>query len=272
MKSILCPTDFSEVASNAIEYAAQLTKSLSASITLTYVRPTIWPEAVQLEQEERTSAEEISALLKRMCQEVQNEFGVICNFNVQSTTDTLEETIAALASQYDLLVMGTNGADNYYQYVFGSNTYHVIEKTKCSVIVVPRGCKFKQPDILVYAYDPDTNPVFLIDELKKLVSPLRTEVHVLHIAERKPSDEEDHKMEIMRDAIKARMPKNIGWAFEFQYSDDVPWALDHYMKTHQMEMLALSFHHRSLMERLFSKNVIKEITMISEYPVFVFWH
>jgi nucleotide-binding universal stress UspA family protein len=272
MKKILCPVDFSEAAKNGMEYAARLAKALQANLTLLYVRTSIWPEAVQLEREVKKSNETIAEWLSLFVNEVHKEFGVHCQYEIRQTTDTFEEAVAAQASSYDLLVMGTNGADDSYQYIFGSNTFHVIERSKCPMVVVPEGVSYRSISLMVYAYDPETNPIFLIEQLKKLAIPLGTEIRVLHIAEKEPSSETNRKMEILQDAVKAREPKNISWSFDFQYSHEVSWALDRYMKENKGDILALSFHHRSLMEKLIKENVVKQISMTAEYPVFVFWH
>jgi hypothetical protein len=43
------------------------------------------------------------------------------------------------------------------------------------------------------------------------------------------------------------------------------------MVANKGSMLALSFHHRSLFEKLFNEDVIKKVTMVADYPVYVFW-
>lgn len=271
MKKILCPIDFSETSKNGMEYAANLAKALNESLTLFYVRTSIWPEAIQLEKEVMESEEEIRSRLALFATEVQKEFGIPCHHHLQQTTDTLDEAIATYATDFDLIVMGTNGADNTYQYVFGTNSFHVIEKSKCPVLVIPENYSYRPIKLLLYAYDPETNPIFLIDQLKKLVVPLGTSVTVLHIERKGPSEGANRKMEILKEAIKAREPKNIAWNFDFQNAGDVSWALDEYMEGHSGDVLALSFHHRSLLENLFKENTIKKISLIADYPVFVFW-
>lgn len=272
MKKILCPIDFSEASTNGLEYASQLAKAMSANLTLLYVRTSIWPEAVQLEEEIKESNEAIASELSLFAGEARKEFGILCDYHISQTTDTIEQTVAHHSSQYDLTVMGTNGADNNYQYVFGSHTFQVIQKSKCPVLVVPIGVCYRPVDLMVYAYDPETNPIFLIDELKKLAAPLGAGIKVLHIAKEEPSDEVNRKLEILQEAVKARGPKDISWNFDFQYSNEVSWALDQYMKNNKADMLALSFHHRTLMDNLFNENVVKRISLMAEYPVFVFWH
>lgn len=273
MKKILCPIDFSESAKQGMEYASHLTKALGASLSLLYVRPTIWPEAVQLDHEEKQSNESILSWLALFSKEINQEFGIFCDYHLKDTTNTFDQAVTELAHHYDLIVMGTNGADNSYQYVFGSQSFHVMQQAKCPVVLVPEGYTYQPVVEIVYAYDPNTNPLFLSEQLRKLAAPLGAKIKVLHILEDKPSVETVRKMEILEDVIKAREPRNVSWSFEFQSAEDVALALDHYMNTGKGgDMLALSFHHRSLVERLFKENVIKKIAMIADYPVFTFWH
>jgi nucleotide-binding universal stress UspA family protein len=272
MKKILCPVDFSESSMNGVEYASRLAKDLGASLTLLNVRTSIWPEAMQLEQEVNESNEAIQSKLAAAAIEIQKEFGVPCHYHIEQTTDTIEGAISTLANDFDMIVMGTNGADSFYQYAFGSNSYHVIEKSKCPIIIVPITCGYRPLSTLIYAFDPGTNPIFLVEQLKQLTVPLKASVKVLHITEEKLTDEVRRKMEILEGAIQARGSQANSWTFDFTHSDEVGWALNRYMKIHDGDMLVLSFHHRSVMEKLFTENVVKQISMVASYPVFIFWH
>ncbi len=271
IKKILCPTDFSEESEYGLDYAARLARQLSAQIKLVYIRTSIWPEAIQLAHEAAESTEDISNRLEAFCEETEREFGITCTHQIQITTDTFEETIAQQAKECDLIVMGTGGADDSYEYIFGSHTFHVIEKTKCPVMVVPKGYLFKPIQTLVYAYDPDTNPIFLIDQLKKIIEPLGTSVRVIHVAEDTPSLDTERKLTILREAVMTRAPKNCEWSFDSTYASDVSWALDKYVKAHGGDVLALSFHQRQFIEKIATQNVVKQMAMTAEYPVFIFW-
>jgi nucleotide-binding universal stress UspA family protein len=273
MRKILCPIDFTEPSKHGMEYASHLAKALGASLSLVYVRPTIWPEAIQMAHEEKESNESILSWLSLYSKEIHSEFNIICDYHLIETTNTFEQSVAETAPQYDLIVMGTNGADNSYQYMFGSHSFQVMHDSKCPVVLVPEGYDYKPIGEIIYAYSPKANPLFVTEQLRKLAAPLCANIKVLHILEEKPTSETIRKMEILEEAIKAREPRNVSWSFDFQYAEDVALALDHYIKTDKAgSMLALSFHHRSLMEKLFRENTIKKIAMITDYPVFTFWH
>lgn len=273
MKKVLCPIDFSDSAKGGVEYASHLAKALGASLSLLYVRPTIWPEAVQLKHEEQESNESILSWLGIFASEIHQEFGIVCDYQLKETTDTFNHTVTDMAGKYDLIVMGTNGADSSYQYVFGSQSFQVMQEAKCPVVLVPEAYTYQPITEIVYAYDPDTNPLFLTEQLKKLAVPLAANLKVLHIVEGSPTVEAMRKMKVLEGIVTAREPRNIAWSFDFKSADDVALALTHYMNSDEGgDILALSFHHRSLVEKLFRENVIKKISMIADFPVFTFWH
>lgn len=271
MKKILCPVDFSATSQEGVEYTAHLAKALGCSITLFHVRTTIWPEARQLDYLAELSDENIRNLLADWGAELQQQYGIACESYFESSTETFEEIVAAQALHHDLVVMGTHGADTFFSNVFGSNAFHVIEQTKCPVIVVPRGCHYQPLNLIVYAYDPETNPLFFVEQLKQLTNTLGCSVRVLHVEEN-PRAEVRRRMEILKEAIKARESKFLKLSFDFAYSEEVSHALSTYMKVHKAEMLALSVTHRTLMDKLFTEDVVKQISLTADYPVFVFWN
>ena len=271
MKKILCPVDFSKASRNGIEYAGKLAAQLMAHVTLLNVRTTIWPEAMQLEQEAAIGQEEILDSLKQWSDEVEKEFGVTCGIHVDQTMQTVEKSIADHAADYDLIVIGTNGADDFYQLAFGSHSFHVVQQAMCPVLIIPEGCAYEPIKQLVYAYDPETNPIFLVDQLKEFATALGASIRVVHVVETEPSPENDHRLKIMEESVMARLYKEIPWDFEGIYGRDVAWTLEHYAVSNAVDSMAMSYHHRTLMDALFHQNVIKRISMTAEFPVFTFW-
>jgi nucleotide-binding universal stress UspA family protein len=272
MKKILCLVDFLEASKNGIEYAARLSKELSAHLTLLYVRTSILPHDLQSEQEERKSSEEISSWFYKIVDLIKKEFGVSCDYRIEPTINTLEETVSGFTSHFDLVVMGTSGVDSSFNYFFGTNSYSVIESSKCPVVVVPLGFLYRPIKQIVYAYDPETNPIFLIEQLRRFASSIGAGVKVLHISTKDKSEETNLRMEILEKAVMVREPKGIDWSFDFQYSDDVVWALNHYLKSNEADMCAVSFHQHTFLEKLNGKDVVKELSAATDVPIFVLWH
>jgi len=271
MKKILCPVDFSNASKNGLEYAGNLAAELMAHITLLYVRPSVWPEAVQMKEEVATGIEEIVESLTTLSDQVEKEFGVTCGVHVEQTTNTVESAIAEHAAQYDLIVIGTNGADDFYQLAFGSHSFNVVQQAMVPVLIIPEDCSYKPVRQIVYAYDPQTNPIFLFDQLKEFAQPLNASIKVLHVMEEEHSEANDNKLKAMEKSVLARAHRLVPWTFDGMYGRDVAWSLEHYANEKNVDVLALSYHHRSLIDKLFHQNVIKRISMTASFPVFTFW-
>ena len=271
MKKILCPVDFSNASRNGVEYAGNLAAQLMAHVTLIYVRPSIWPEAVQLRQESAHGAAEIVEDLRTLSDEVEKEFGVTCGVHLERSTDPVEYSIAQYGNGYDLIVTGTNGADDTYQLVFGSHSYQVIQKAMCPVLLVPEGVHYTPIKQLVYAFDPQTNPIFLVDQLFDFAIAMGAAVRVVHVVEGEQSPENNARIEHLRQAVMARSFKGIPWQFEGLYGRDIAWTLERYASTNEVDVMALSYHHRTLIDILFHQNVIKQLSMTADFPVFTFW-
>lgn len=271
MKKILCPVDFSNASKNAVDYAGNLAAELMAHVSLIHVRPTIWPEAVQLVQEQEASTEELTEDLKILSDQVEKEFGVTCSAQLLPTTEAVEQVIASQGEKFDLIVSGTNGADDFYQLTFGSHSYQVIRKAMCPVLLVPENCAFKPIRQMAYAFDPHTNPLFLVDQLREFANAAGSTIKVIHVIEEEKSKEGDAKMSQLAELVNARAHPDSHWGFEGLYARDVAWTLEHHVTSNNIDALALSYHHRNLMDKLFHQNVIKRISLTASFPVFTFW-
>lgn len=266
---ILCPTDFTAPSRDGLAYAASLARVCKGSLTLFHVQPSIWPEAMQLRNEVERSMDDIRDELELYKNEVITEFGIPCDWKFQRTTDTVEGSVSSKAQPPDLIVMGTNGADSLYQHMFGSNTFNVIADSKCPVIMVPEGTAFREVKRMVYAFDPETNPIFLVEQLKKIAEIFRAQVEVIHVVTGKKSEKTEHRMEILQQALAARNSSRITWQFHYTYDDDVTHAIDKFMRQTQAELLVITYHYRSLAQKLFRPNVIKRLSMVASYPTLV---
>ncbi len=237
-----------------------------------HVRPTIWPEAAQLARERKQSNAEITDLLQRSAELVKENYQIPCAVQLVSTLDTLEQAVAAESQNFDLVVMGTSGADDYYQFMFGSNSYRVLGGVRCPVLVVPQRYQFKKPIQVVYAYDPHTNPIFWVDTLVDFANSLQVSVWVYYVMEGERSPETERILDIVRHAILARSRKKVKWQFEADFSNDAAWSIEQYVSRKKPDIVALSYHHRSVVDSVFEKNTIKQAILTFDCPVLVFWH
>jgi len=271
IERINCPFDFTRTGRVGLNYAGMLAAALGARLTIFYDEPSIWPDELQLYEDPNEITKGIRRLLKLEAERMAERFGIEADYAIDPTTDSIEVAVGSMSTDYDLIVMGTNGADNLYQHVFGVNTHHVLGLTRCPVLMIPRGYELQIPKQMVFAFDAETNPDFLEDQLERLASPLKANVDTLRVAP-DSTTEAERKMQLLGEMLGVTEDKEFDWDFEPTYSDEAVASVDQYIKESGTDILALSYHHRSLFEKLFRENVDKKVSRIADYPVLVFWH
>jgi nucleotide-binding universal stress UspA family protein len=138
---ILCPTDFSECATDAARYAVDLAARLGARVTLlhVYMAPVYalpdgssfipGPQTLaELESGARRGLEALRAQLARPEVEI----------DVDTADGPTAEMIAttALDEKYDLIVMGTHGRTGLRHLLLGSVAEKVVRTAACPVLTV----------------------------------------------------------------------------------------------------------------------------------------
>ena len=137
---ILCPVDFSEASSHAIDHATAIARWYKASITALHVYdPTLMPVPGLPPGKDRLPEPVLNRVQAEVaaCFEGAKRLGV--GVDVQITTgrpasDILE---CAMALAANLIVMGTHGASGFEHLVLGSVTERVLRKAPCPVLTVP---------------------------------------------------------------------------------------------------------------------------------------
>jgi universal stress protein A len=139
---ILCPTDFSEHAIRALDFAIALAKPLGAEIEIVHVfqmplyvgwedGPAAFAQTARfVEQARASAATELSALEHR----ARAAQVAVTSRQVDGVP---HQAIAELSAGVDLLVMGTHGRTGLSHLLVGSVAERVLRHAKCPVVTVP---------------------------------------------------------------------------------------------------------------------------------------
>ncbi len=122
MKKILCPTDFSEASLNAIGYAAKFAQQCDSELVLFNIQSIFSLPPGELLTKDPPTVEKARHTLEAQALEVTTAFNVSCYGEVQVSDDTLSSVISNRSEEFDLIIMGTNGPEDLYQFFFGKNT------------------------------------------------------------------------------------------------------------------------------------------------------
>ena len=142
IRSILCPTDFSELSRRALEHAAALARSHDAKLTLVHVYAFMaviaedvpyLPSGLPLDDDTRArllGALETAAAPARAA-------GVEPDLLLLEGDPAEEILRRARTAPTDLIVMGTHGRRGFDRWVLGSVAGRVVHKARCAVLTVP---------------------------------------------------------------------------------------------------------------------------------------
>jgi nucleotide-binding universal stress UspA family protein len=137
-KCILVPTDFSETAGRALDFAVEEARRRDADLELLHVHvpPVHWgADAVIPLQIDDGAGPAIEAALARTVNRVR-ERGIACEARWVTGTPWLEIVLAA-AGHCELIVMGTHGRTGIRHVLLGSVAERVVQHARRPVLIVP---------------------------------------------------------------------------------------------------------------------------------------
>jgi nucleotide-binding universal stress UspA family protein len=269
MKKILCPTDFSDVAENAIAYAAKITQATGSELILFNIQSLTELTPLELVRGKALTIETATEQLDLLCRQISIVYKISCYAEVVSSAKSISKTIAQKANGFDLIVMGTNGPDNLYQFFNGSKTYNAMLQTSVPMLLIPEDYAYTPIQRIVYSFDYLRERNLPMAQMKPWVKALGCEIFVLQILEEaysKKAEEELRELQFIQQTYAA----DITLHFETIRSSEIAQSINRYISQKQPDALALSTVHRNFIERLFHKSVIKNLSTVSSFPIFIF--
>jgi len=182
---------------------------------------------------------------------------------------SLVKSIELKASDFDLIVMGTNGIDDLSDFFSGSNTYHVIQKSKTPIMIVPAGCGFSKIDRMVYAFNYLNERSLPLEQLIPWVNTLKCDLSVLQVMEEAHSEDVDDELKELQYMI-SKSHSEIQLNFDTIRSSEIAQSINSYILRNQTDVLGLCTQHKNFVTSLFHKSIIKSMSALATYPIFVF--
>ncbi|MEO5893876.1 MAG: universal stress protein [Ferruginibacter sp.] len=168
IKKILVPIDFSSNSMNALQTAVAMAKRHDADLKLLHVFDidnTLYPE----DNMGNNSNPDIAIKsLSRLAASVKSGDGVNCGIAYISGYIPNAILQTAKAENSDLIIMGKNGNSGHREMYAGTNSYYVIKKSHCPVLLIPSGKMYENfTDVLFPA-----RPVISVFEKYDLIRPI----------------------------------------------------------------------------------------------------
>lgn len=270
MKKIICPTDFSEAAQNAVAYAAKLAQATHCDLTLLNVQSMFDLTPSEVIRGKEATIAGVAERLETQCREVSKAFKISCYAEVESGFSRLSSVIHDKAKGYDLIVMGTDGPDDLYQFFSGSNTYNTIVQSKTPLLLIPAGYGYNEIKTMVYAFDYLRERNLPLADLLPLIKVLNCELTVLQVMEEAYSKYAEDDLKELQLILSSFYADDLNFKYDTVRSSEVAQSINSYILRNQPDVLAMCSIHNTLFQRIFHKSVIKNVTAFSSYPVLVF--
>jgi nucleotide-binding universal stress UspA family protein len=270
MKTIIVPTDFSPVATNAMNFAADMAVGINASLMLVHVYqvpvsmtdvPVVLISADELKKSSETKLEELKEGLAHV---TSGKIKIYTETRMGDVVDEVEDICKHI--QPFSVIMGTKGAGGVERILFGSNTLTAIKHLTWPVIVVPPGkeygegikkigfaCDFKQV--------VETTPVQFI---KNMVKEFNAELHVLNVdyENRHFTPDTPEQSLLLHTLLEELNPH-----YHFINHMDIEDGINEFAETNNLDLLITIPKKHKLLEGLFKSSSTRQLVTQSHVPV-----
>lgn len=271
MKTILVPTDFSDIATNAINYAAKLAVYTKSKLFLfhAYHIPMIVSEVpFVLTSEENQLEEQSNEQMKLIVEELQKKYENRLEIESLSVPGFTSNEIVGIAKgrNCDLIVMGTNGAGGSNR-LLGTNTVDVIKHTDCNVLVVPDKVKFQKIDKIVFAFDYKiikNSSVF--NPLIELASLFNSEIMIFNIEDSRVQPTAEKALE----GIKLEHAfENLKHTYWFSSHENIAEAINEFAVNNHAVMITMIRRSHNVFQQILNKSNTKLMALYSQLPLLI---
>jgi nucleotide-binding universal stress UspA family protein len=270
MKKILIPTDFSQNAKKATDYALSLFDEKDTSITLlnVFYIPYAAPDVAYSVSD--VTYDNSKQLFEKEQQRIREKFP---NLKSTITTDfSIGDLVSVVCTmekkeEFDLIVMGTKGASGLAEVFVGSRTSSMIQSVKTPVLAIPEEAKFTAPKRILFAADEELiDHKVNLEVLKEIANKHQSKIDALYISEN------DENKEIIEKFINYELDLNfvdIPHELRMKRGNNVEEAIKNYTENYPIDLVAMITTKGNLFYNIFHESVTKKVAMHTKMPLLV---
>jgi nucleotide-binding universal stress UspA family protein len=269
MKKILVPIDFSKPSDNAVIYASNMAKHISARLLLFhsyhvpiasyetgYIPPTFDMD-VAAKKEMSKYAKKIKSKFPTMSVNTIVKMGF--------AGDLIEETAKEVGA--DLIVMGITGhAGILKEHLVGSISTQVARDSSIPVLIVPEGSKFKELKRIGFAcdYDLELEKNSTINRVKNFCDMFNAELEILNVE--KPNEEVSVEKSHVEDFVEEKL-KTVNHKTYFITEEEVDKGLLELVSRNNIDMVITCPKKHNLFHSIFIESNTEKLAFHSPVPV-----
>jgi nucleotide-binding universal stress UspA family protein len=278
METILCPTDFSQAADNAVNYADELAHRMKARLILFH---SIYePEGTEIVSYsgvpynhpvrdlnyEETQKNKLAHLQTRL----QNaDWSTQINYETRIKYGLTKNTIAEMIQeeQADMVVLGNEGAEGLKEILVGSVAADVIQKATCPVLIIPPRATFKPLSKIVFATDLRGEPFADVNFVLRLAGLFDAEIIFLHIQTQNSTEVKEEVAAELTKIHKTLPYQNS--SFYNEINAHIEDGISQFCRKHKADMLVMGYHPRTFWQNLFTQDYTQDMAYHTYLPLLV---
>jgi len=275
MKNILVPTDFSETADKALNFAVQTARMTSSKVILLHsfeVHENMYVDYLGLNVEFNNSMiHDTKERLNKIKSKLQQEEGIEMDTIV--SIDPLQTAVSEIVDEYfiDLIVMGTLGASGIAAKIWGSRTSSVIGKTKVPVLAIPASYEWKPPKRMLLATKNFEENEGMLDFIFDLAQSYDGGVYTGVFTHKEDEKSEAYiknweKVEKYGELLKKEY-KGLFLGYTHLFGTDFEENLQQFLKKYDIDVLAMVTYQHGFWKSLFNPSKTKQMSFHTEVPL-----
>ena len=270
METILVPTDFSDAANNALDYAVELSQFFDSKIIL--LNANLLPVSAHesslavevMRNMENKAKEELENLKNRALAKPHRKLSIEYYTEIDYPYEAIENAVKKF--NIDLVVMGITGeAGKIKEHIIGSTAVKVARKIEVPVFIIPEKVKYKTIKRISFACDLEKMEksalVYIVKYFNKLFD---AELEVVHVE--KPEEEVTVERSRSSTFIEKKL-ENTRHRMTFVTHTEVGHGLRDYFRVHPTDLVMLNPKKHSIFHNLFHESVTKELAFHLELPI-----
>lgn len=273
MKTIIVPTDFSQNAFNALEYALAIARKMPAKVLLFH--------SYHLPASNTTTFRDITPILKQDAERAMANLIKQVKSNSLNDSITCEsivrkghllEQLSSLvtAEHAHLVVIGTKGATGLAEVFIGTTAASVIEHLSCPVMAVPECATFNEIHHILYATNYLTADMDSISRLTQIASLFNASILVAHIAAENSNKAQEEASIYSFEKEVAQTIYYPHLQFRLIESKDIYNGIENIIGDMKIDLIATTTQRRNLYQKLMSSSFTKKMVYQCHIPLLAF--
>lgn len=206
MRTVIVATDFSDIAENAVEYAAAAASIIKSTLILfnSFKLPLHASNTILSVENVQSMVDKNKELLEKRAEDLQRKYGI--EVVTESSLLNVEDEIERLIELYDAeaVIMGM-AERSLEQDLLGNTTTNLIQKLKFPVLAVPQGVTFKGVKKILYACDVERGiQKKILERVKDTAQLWGAEVEVFNVQQKVVELQEEeplHPVNILKEGM-----------------------------------------------------------------------